>query len=122
EFATLNVDELLQDGRTLTQLKEEWEEEDDPRAPLLEIAQRIQKNRNVIRRLLRAQTATEGRRGRRRHADPNSPESRATEVTNQRKDEGHHGRSDADETLPADLRTDQIEKELESQGMAEDAA
>lgn len=122
EFANLNIDDLLQDGRTLTQLKQEWEEEEDPRAPLLEIAQRIQKSRNVIRRLLRAQTATEERRGRTRHTDPNSPESRATEVTNQRKDEGHHGRSDADESLPSELRTDQIEKELESQGMAEEAA
>lgn len=122
EFANLDIDSLLQDGRTLTQLKEEWEEEEDPRAPLLDIAQRIQKNRNVLRRLLRAQTANEITRGRKRHADPNSPESRATEVTKQRKDDGHQGRSDADETLPQEQRADQIEKELESQGMPEEAA
>lgn len=121
-FANLDIDSLLQDGRTMTQLKEEWEDDDDPRAPLLEIAQRIQKNKNVLRRLLRAQTANENTRGRRRHADPNSPESRATEVTNKRKDDGHQGRSDADESLPQNLRADQIEKELESQGMPEDAA
>lgn len=122
EFANLDIDSLLQDGRTLTQLKEEWEEEEDPRAPLLDIAQRIQKNRNVLRRLLRAQTANENTRGRRRHADPNSPESRATEVTNKRKGDGHQGRSDADENLPQEQRADQIEKELESQGMPEEAA
>lgn len=122
EFANLNLDDLLQDGRSLAQLREELEEEDDPRAPLIEIANQIQKTKNVLQRLLRAQTATEDKRSRKRHEDPNSPESRATEVTKHRKDEGHRGQSDTDEDLPLDQRQDQIEKELEGQGMTEFAA
>lgn len=121
EFANLDLDELL-GGRSLAELREELEEEDDPRAPLLEIANQIKKTKSVLQRLLRAQTATEDRRTRKRHADPNSPESRATDVTNQRKDEGHYGQSDDDEHLPQDQRKDEIERELESQGMSEDAA
>lgn len=121
EFANLDLDELL-GGRSLAELREELEEEDDPRAPLLEIANQIKKTKSVLQRLLRAQTATEDRRTRKRHADPNSPESRATDVTNQRKDEGHYGQSDDDENLPQDQRKDEIERELESQGMSEDAA
>lgn len=121
EFANLDLDELL-NGRSLAELREELEEEDDPRAPLLEIANQIEKTKSVLQRLLRAQTATEDRRSRKRHADPNSPESRATEVTNQRKDEGHHGQSDDDENLPQDQRKNEIERELENQGMSEGAA
>jgi hypothetical protein len=121
EFANLDLDEFL-DGRSLAEVRDELEDEDDPRAPLIEIANQIQKTKNVLQRLLRAQTATEDRRSRKRHADPNSPESRATEVTNQRKDEGHHGQSDDGEDLPQDQRKDEIERELESQGMSEGAA
>jgi len=122
EFANLNLDDLLRDGRSLAELREELEEEDDPRAPLIEIAHQIQKNKNVLQRLLRAQTASEEKRSRRRHPDPNSPESRATEVTQHRKDDGQLGQSDRDEHLPEGQRQDQIEKELERQGMPEGAA
>lgn len=121
EFANLDLDELLQ-GRTLAELRDEWEEEDDPRAPLLEIAQQIQKTKRTMQRLLRAQTATEERRERHRHPDPNSPESRATEITQTRKEEGHEGQSDSDENLPPEQRKDQLERELELQGLPEEAA
>jgi hypothetical protein len=122
ELAKVNLDELLQDGMSLAELREQFEADDDPRAPLIEIAQQIQKTRNVLRRLLRAQTANEERRDRRQRHDPNSPESRATEVTKHRQEEGFSGQSDPGETLPSDERERQIETELENQGVPANAA
>ena len=120
EMAKLDLDELVGDG-TLAELREQLDEDEDPRAPLIEIAHQIQKTRSVLRRLLRAQTASEDRRGRKRH-DPNSPESRATEVTKHRQEEGHKGQSDEVEGLPEGQRQSQIEAELEGQGVPSSAA
>ncbi|TGV61062.1 ATP-binding protein [bacterium M00.F.Ca.ET.141.01.1.1] len=122
ELAKLDLDNLLKDGRSLGELREQLDDDEDPRAPLIEIAHQIQKTRNVLRRLLRAQTASEERRDRTRHPDPNSPESRATEITRHRQEEGHEGQSDAGEQLPADQRQSQIEGELASLGMPAAAA
>lgn len=122
EFATLDFDDLLKDGSSLAQLREEWEADEDPRAPLIEIANQIQKTRNTLRRLLQAQTASETRRGRRRHEEDNSAETRATQATRHRQEEGHAGRSDADENLPSDQRQDEIEQELEDLGLPTAAA
>eukprot|EP01012_Entosiphon_sulcatum_P006236 TRINITY_DN12932_c0_g2_i1.p1 TRINITY_DN12932_c0_g2~~TRINITY_DN12932_c0_g2_i1.p1 ORF type:complete len:606 (+),score=64.62 TRINITY_DN12932_c0_g2_i1:1644-3461(+) len=122
-MATFDVDEMLQDGTTVAELKETLRAEEDPRAPLIEMAQQIQKTRNVLRRLLRAQTASEkGRRPGRHDVDRNSPESRATDVTNERKEQGHSGRSDPGEQEPSDQRQEEIEHELEDQGVPAAAA
>lgn len=122
-MATFDVDELLQDGSTVAELKETLRAEEDPRAPLIEMAQQIQKTRNVLRRLLKAQTASERGRGAGRHnITKNSPESRATDVTNERKEHGHSGRSDQGEGEPAEQRQDEIENELEDQGVPSSAA
>jgi hypothetical protein len=122
ELAKLDLDELLQDGMSLAELREQFQADDDPRAPLIEIAQQIQKTRNVLRRLLRAQTANEDRRARRQRHDPNSPESRATEVTRHRQEDGFCGQSDPGEALPPEEREQQIEVELENQGVSASAA
>ena len=121
-FANMNLDDMLRDGRTLAELRDELDADDDPRAPLIEVAHQIQKTKNVLQRLLRAQTANEERRGRRRHEDPNSPESRATEVTRVRQEEGHEGQSDEGEALPDEQRKSQIEHELADQGLPYEAA
>lgn len=121
-FATLDLDELIRDNGTVAELKDQLALDEDPRAPLIDLAQRIHKTRNTLRRLLQAQTASEERRTRRRHPDPNSPESRATEITRHRQEDGHSGQSDADETLPNDQRQSQIKHELEEQGVPEVAA
>lgn len=121
ELAKMDIDDLLTDGRSLAELREEMEQDEDPRAPLIDIAYKIQKTRNVLRRLLRAQTASEERRGRRRH-DENSPESRATEITRHRQEEGHSGQSDAGETMPPEQRQIEIEAELETIGVPAQAA
>jgi hypothetical protein len=122
ELAKLDFDDMLKDGKSLAQLREELDADDDPRAPLIEIANQIQKTRGVLRRLLRAQTANEDSRERKRHADVNSPEIRATAITRHRQEDGHQGRSDADEQMPADERQSQIEVELTELGYSGPAA
>ncbi len=123
ELATLSVDELLKEGLTLAELQENMAAEEDPRAPLISIAMQIQKTRGVLRRLLRAQTASERVRGGGRHVrGKNSPESRATEITRDRKEQGHLGRSDQGEERPAEEREREIEAELEDQGVPVQAA
>ena len=68
-------------------------------------------------------TATEnGRKGGRHGDDKNSPESRATEVTRDRQEQGHTGQSDSGEQRPADERREEIEQELEGQGVPVEAA
>ncbi len=123
EVAKLDIDELLKGGKTITELKEELEEDEDPRAPLLEIAHQIKKTLNVLRNLLRAQTASEQRAGRRRHEDlSKSVEARATEITRRRMEEGYTGESDRDESLSTDERRGIIEQSLIDEGIPESVA
>lgn len=121
ELATLDLDEMLRDGKTPAQLREQLEAEDDPRAPLIDIALQIQKTRGVLRRLLRAQTATERHRGE-RPTGKGTPESIATEVTRNRQEAGHTGQSDPGERRPAEERQIEIESELQQQGLPVAAA
>lgn len=123
EMATLDIDDMLRNGTTLAELRETLDAEDDPRAPLIEIALQLQKTRGVLRRLLKAQTASERGRGGGRHDNgKDSPESRATEVTRDRQEAGHAGQSDRDENRPALERQDAIELELEDLGVPAAAA
>jgi len=122
EMATMSIEEMLSDGTTLAELQENMAADEDPRAPLISIANQIQKTRAVLRRMLRAQTASDRRRGTRHSGDANSPESRATEITRDRQEQGHSGRSDEDEGRPATEREQEIEAELENQGVPVQAA
>ena len=118
ELAKIDFDDLLKGGKSIVQLKEELELDEDPRAPLLEIANQIQKTLNVLRGLLRAQTASENRAGRQRHEDVfKTPEGRATAVTKKRREEGYTGESDRDEDLPGDERRGIIEQTLIDEGL-----
>lgn len=122
-FARFDIDEMLSDGTSLAELKTQLQEEEDPRAPLIEIAMQIQKTRGVLRRLLRAQTANErGGRGGKRHNVENSPEKIATDATKDRQEHGHAGSSDAGEDEPDDVRQQEIEDVLEEIGLSADAA
>ncbi len=123
ELAMIKIEDLLVEGVTIAELQENLAAEEDPRAPLFSIAWQIQKTRGVLRRLLKAQTASENvRKGGRHDADKNSPESRATEVTRDRQEQGHSGRSDQGEQRPAEEREREIEMELEEQGVPAEAA
>lgn len=121
-FARFDIDEMLSDGTSLAELKAQLEEEEDPRAPLIDIAMQIQKTRGVLRRLLRAQTATENSRRKRHSNVDNSPEKIATDVTKDRQEQGHTGTSDAGEGQPLDVRQQEIEDELETIGLSTEAA
>jgi len=123
ELANFDFEEALKGGVTITQLKEELSFDEDPRAPLLEIAHQIEKTLGVLRRLLKAQTASEENSANKRHAgSKNSAESKATQVTNKRKDSGYSGQSDGDETLPEDERKGIIEQTLIDEGVPKDIA
>ncbi len=120
EFASIGIHEFLGD-RSLAEVQEEMLEEEDPRGPLLAIANQIERTRSVIRKLLRAQTANEGGSKKSRH-QRNSAESKGTDVTRARQNDGHHGASDDGESMPEDERKKDISNELEQQGIDGDTA
>jgi hypothetical protein len=115
ELAKEDIRSLLR-GRTITEVKAELQETEDPRGPLLDIAQKIDTQLTVIRGLLRAQT--KGTRGPQRHEVP-SAEEVATTATKDRQREGHVGGSDKDEQLSPDERKGIIEETLIDTGITE---
>ncbi len=122
ELAQVDVDELLRDGRTIEDVREEMIENEDPAGPLLEMAQTIERTLKNLRAALKSQTRGTRQR-RRRHESSDSPEERGTRVTRRRQEEGHEGVSDPDESsLSDDERREQIEEELKDAGIAADDA
>jgi hypothetical protein len=102
------------------ELKEAWEEDGDIRTPLLLVKDAIESARNSLMGLLSAQTR--GTR-RKRQFGPNSPESKATQATLARQEEGHPGASDKDEkTLKPEEKTAEVRQGLIDAGVPEDAA
>lgn len=120
ELVKLDIESLLKNGKTISQLKEEFQEDEDPRGPLLEIIQKIDSQLDIIRRLLKAQTKGT-RSGNKRHAGPVAEEV-ATAATEERKKEGHVGQSDRDESKPREVRQNEITKTLTEQGVTENQA
>ncbi len=97
----------------------ELEAAEDPRLPLYEITQRIDKNIRMMRRQIAAQKSGERER-RSRHSDPSSPPAIATEATQRRRDEGHVSHSDEEErTLPVQERKIQVQETLVASGIPE---
>lgn len=115
ELSKLDLDALLKGGRTITEAMEDLIAEDDPRAPLIEIAQAIRSNLTALRQELRRQT--EGTRTKTTRHDPAAPEAIATAVTRTMQQEGHAGSSDKDEALPAQERQEAIENTLIEAGV-----
>ena len=120
ELANLDIEKLLTDGKTISQLKEQLIEDEDPRGPLIDIAHKINKTIASIRGLIDAQTLNSGS-GQRRHQG-SSAEKVATDVTEERKKEGHQGQSDKDESLPLEARKVIIETTLIETGVLESKA
>lgn len=116
ELAKYDVKDLLEEGKTLGAALEELNADEDPRAPLIEIAKHIQTNLGSIRRLVRAQTEGTNRK---RHPEEHTTQETATKVTRKRQEEGHYGKSDQQETLPAETRQDEIKSELIEKGVTE---
>jgi Histidine kinase-, DNA gyrase B-, and HSP90-like ATPase len=117
ELINIDMDFLLQGRKTITQLKEELREDEDPREPLLEIAHKINTQLSIIRKLIKAQR--QGTRPKNNRYPGSTPEKQATRVTENRKQDGYKGESDKDESLPALQRQASIEKTLTDEGVAE---
>lgn len=120
ELVKLDVESLLKNGKTISQLREEFQEDEDPRGPLLNIIQKIDSQLNIIRRLLKAQTKGT-RSGNKRHTGPVAEEV-ATAATEERKKEGRVGQSDQDEAKPKEIRQTEIKETLTEQGVTETQA
>ena len=123
ELSKLDWDALLK-GRTIREALEELEADDDPRAPLLEIAQHIRTNlsgRGGIREWL--DTQTKGTRsGKPVRHDPYALEAMATAITRTLQQEGRVGGSDKDESLPSEQRKQAIERSLVDEGVPQKQA
>ncbi len=117
ELLKFDIESLLEDGKTITQIKEELEEEEDPKSSLLIIADKISNQLKIIRRLLQAQT--KGTRTTEKRHDPYKTEKVATAVTQERQSQGHKGKSDEDEELPKEERKQVIKETLKEEGVTE---
>lgn len=117
ELLQFDIETLLEDGKTITQLKEELEEEEDPKGSLLIIAHKINSQLSVIRGLLKAQTR--GTRTSEKRHDPYKPQKIATTVTKERKGQGYKGKSDEGEKLPKQERKQEIQETLQEEGVTE---
>lgn len=119
--AARNLSDLLaqeydatQGGETLQAAKERMKAEDDPKGPLLDIVSRV---RDVIKDM-RAQIKQDsvGKRSQKRHEASNA-EATATQKTKERQEQGHAGKSDADEGLPDAEKKKQLEDTLTAAGV-----
>lgn len=100
ELGSLHLnDYLLESGQTLLEYKNELNDENDLKALLIDIAQHIKNQLKIIRLTLKSQsTRLERNETTTRHNEKSvEAEKHATEVTNNRKIDGHIGQSDKDE-------------------------
>jgi hypothetical protein len=121
EAATVDVRDLA-DGETATQILEQADMDQDPRAALFSITNLIDKRLSTIRELLKQQTVNQ--RSKKRHdiSGGVTPEQEATEKTKDRQTEGHKGSSDAGEALPPQQKQEEIEGALSNQGVETEVA
>ena len=117
ELINIDIESMLQGGKSIVQLKEELKDDEDPREPLLEIAQKINSQLSIIRKLIKAQR--KGTRPKNNRYPGSSPEKQATRVTENRKQYGYKGESDKEESLPALQRQATIEQTLTEVGVPE---
>lgn len=117
ELGKIDLEELATGGKTITQLREELEEEGDPKAFLIEIAQKINSQLSTIRDVIRVQKQNEDRQSRTRHNPTTSAEQIATEATKERIEQGHIGTSDEQEEKSEAEKKAEITKTLENEGV-----
>jgi len=119
ELAKIDLDSLLEDGQTLGGLKDEMHENEDPRLPLIEIAHHIRSNISTMRRLIKAQTASEKPK---RHGSLKSEEI-GTQVIRKRQEEGYEGQSDiAEKIQQPEQRQEEIKQTLLNVGATQKQA
>ena len=122
ELMGQDIETLLKDSSSITKLKDELREQEDPREPLLEIAQIIKNNLSTIRKAIENQRKGTGNSKKNQRYQGATPEKRATRVTENRQHEGYKGESDKDESLPAKQRQVVIEQTLTDIGVPETKA
>lgn len=118
EFAEVGVDQIAErEGYSSeSDLMDAWEQDQDPRLILIHVKQAVERNLSAIRKVIKAQ-ATPRQGEKFRHLDPNSAETIGTQATKRRQEEGHKGTSDLSESLPPEVKTQQIEESLVSVGV-----
>lgn len=113
DLAKFDLRSALSGGKTITQLKEEMTGDEDPRAPLIELAYDIDKCIKNMRKNVQNQNRGQRRTNQQRYAQPNAPEKIMTERTQSRKQEtGKVGMSDHDEKLPLEQREEALVQAL----------
>lgn len=85
-------------GKDIDQIQDELQEEGDPRAPLIIVADYIYKQIITMRKLIKEQT--KGMRSKEKRYQESDIEKKATTLTEERKKQGFMGGSDKDEVLP----------------------
>jgi hypothetical protein len=116
ELSKLDWDSLLKGGKTVSQLKEDFEDTDDPKAPLLELAQRIDQGIKAMRGILKIQA--QGSRSETRYELDTKAEEKATKGTETRALDGHEGGSDKkDKNLTDEEKREELEGYLEEAGL-----
>lgn len=115
-----NLKKEMDKGITLKDIIDEYREEGDPRTDLIEICDFINRRLGLLRKIIKKQN--EGSRANINVTKNEKVEKQATEVTNQRKELGYVGTSDADECKPADERKKEIEASLIESGVDDQSA
>ena len=118
ELGKIDLNELATGDKTITQLRDELKEEGDPKAFLIEIAQKINSQLSSIRKVIEVQKQNDERSTKSRHGSAvSSAEQIATEATKDRIEEGHTGTSDAQENKSEAEKKAEITKSLENEGV-----
>jgi hypothetical protein len=120
EAAKVDVEQMAREhGGSVAQAREALESENDPLGPLLEVIGYIERNIGAMRKHIIRQG--EGRRSSKRHKGK-SVEERATEAVRKRQEEGHEGKSDAEEQKSDEDRAAEVADQLEHSGLDKDLA
>jgi hypothetical protein len=116
ELGSLDIENLIRErGQTISEFKQELIDDNDPKVHLIEIAVDIKNQIKILRNILIAQAPRLEKADKKtRHDDKeNEAEKHATEVTEQRKEEGYTGESETKaEGKSADEKLEEILSEL----------
>lgn len=107
-------------GKDIDQIQDELQEEGDPRAPLIIVADYIYKQIITMRKLIKEQT--KGMRSKEKRYQESDIEKKATTLTEERKKQGFMGGSDKDEVLPVEEKEKLITSRLVTSGVKEEEA
>jgi hypothetical protein len=117
ELGKIDLEDLINEDITYSALKDELEDEGDPKALLLEIASKIKSQLVAIRLVIKASIKREERKNHTRHHIDHTPEIIATTATEGRKEQGHSGTSDGQESEPEEEKIAEIVKSLQAEGI-----